>query len=214
MTRYIIRRILQAIPLLFIISVMIFVLLRSSGDPIAMMGGKRVTRSEDRERLTRLLGLDQPMHIQYITWLIGNDWRLVDIDGDGDFDAFVGEEGGFIHNFENTGNVTSPTYVERFGASDNPFGGIVDDQGDITVQTPNYVGNLSGGAFQTPKTRVVTAGEIVSWLVGLRNNGTGTGYNVLVTDTLANGYTAITGTVSTGTGGGAGAGQQDRGVQR
>lgn len=83
MTRYIIRRILQAIPLLLIISMMIFVLLRNSGDPIAMMGGRRVTRTEDRIRLTRLLGLDQPMHIQYITWLIGNDWRLVDIDGDG-----------------------------------------------------------------------------------------------------------------------------------
>jgi peptide/nickel transport system permease protein len=83
MTRYIIRRILQAIPLLFIISVMIFTLLHSSGDPIAVMGGKRTTRAEDRERLTRLLGLDQPIHIQYITWLIGNDWRLVDIDGDG-----------------------------------------------------------------------------------------------------------------------------------
>jgi peptide/nickel transport system permease protein len=83
MTRYIIRRILQAIPLLIIISVMIFVLLRNSGDPIAVMGGRRATRSDDRERLTRLLGLDQPMHIQYITWLIGNDWRLVDIDGDG-----------------------------------------------------------------------------------------------------------------------------------
>jgi len=61
MTRYIIRRILQAIPLLFIISLTIFMLLRSSGDPLATMGGKRLTRSEDRERLTRLLGLDQPL---------------------------------------------------------------------------------------------------------------------------------------------------------
>jgi len=83
MTRYIIRRILQAIPLLFIISLMIFFLLRSSGDPIAMMGGRRVTRPEDRERLTRLMGLDQPLYKQYITWLIGNDWDLVDVDGDG-----------------------------------------------------------------------------------------------------------------------------------
>jgi len=62
---------------------MIFVLLRSSGDPLASMGGRRATRPEDRERLSRLLGLDQPLHIQYITWLIGNDWKLVDIDGDG-----------------------------------------------------------------------------------------------------------------------------------
>jgi peptide/nickel transport system permease protein len=83
MTRYIIRRILQAIPLLLIISLMIFVLLRSSGDPLASMGGRRATRPEDRERLTRLMGLDQPLYMQYVTWLIGNDWNLVDVDGDG-----------------------------------------------------------------------------------------------------------------------------------
>jgi peptide/nickel transport system permease protein len=83
MTRYIIRRILQAIPLLLIISVMIFVLLRSSGDPLANMGGRRATRPEDRERLTRLMGLDQPLYMQYVTWLIGNDWALIDVNGDG-----------------------------------------------------------------------------------------------------------------------------------
>jgi peptide/nickel transport system permease protein len=83
MTRYIIRRILQAIPLLLIISLMIFVLLNSSGDPIASMGGKRMTRPEDRERLTRLLGLDKPITVQYLYWLVGNDWDLIDVDGDG-----------------------------------------------------------------------------------------------------------------------------------
>lgn len=83
MTRYIIRRILQAIPLLLIISVMIFILLRSSGDPLASMGGRRATRPEDRERLTRLMGLDQPLYKQYIIWLIGNDWTMIDVDGDG-----------------------------------------------------------------------------------------------------------------------------------
>ncbi|MGD8457744.1 MAG: ABC transporter permease [Anaerolineales bacterium] len=83
MTRYIIRRILQAIPLLLIISVMIFILLRSSGDPLASMGGRRATRPEDRERLTRLMGLDQPLYMQYIIWLIGNDWTMIDVDGDG-----------------------------------------------------------------------------------------------------------------------------------
>jgi peptide/nickel transport system permease protein len=62
---------------------MIFVLLNSSGDPIASMGGRRATRPEDRERLTRLLGLDKPISVQYIYWLIGNDWDLIDVDGDG-----------------------------------------------------------------------------------------------------------------------------------
>lgn len=102
MTRYIIRRILQAIPLLFIISVMIFLLLRNSGDPIAVMGGRRVTRSEDRERLTRLMGLDQPMHIQYLTWLIGNDWRLVDIDGDGIPETYGVRKGALRGDFGNS----------------------------------------------------------------------------------------------------------------
>lgn len=83
MTRYIIRRLLQAIPLLFIISLMLFVLLKNSGDPIANMGGKKLTRPEDRARLERILGLDKPIYVQYVYWLIGNDWTKVDIDGDG-----------------------------------------------------------------------------------------------------------------------------------
>ena len=83
MTRYIIRRILQAIPLLFIISLILFLLMRSTGDPLAMMGGRRATRPEDRERLARQLGLDKPLYVQYLYWLIGNDWTKVDMDGDG-----------------------------------------------------------------------------------------------------------------------------------
>jgi len=83
MTRYIIRRILQAIPLLFVISLILFVLMRSAGDPIATMGGRRATRPEDRERLARLLGLDKPIYVQYLYWLIGNDWTRIDVDGDG-----------------------------------------------------------------------------------------------------------------------------------
>jgi peptide/nickel transport system permease protein len=83
MTRYIIRRLLQAIPLIFIISLILFFLMRNTGDPLATMGGRRLTRPEDRERLARQLGLDQPLFVQYLYWLIGNDWTKVDMDGDG-----------------------------------------------------------------------------------------------------------------------------------
>ncbi len=83
MGRYIIRRLLQAIPLLFIISVVLFVLMQNIGDPLATMGGRRPTRTDDRERLTRQLGLDKPVLVQYLYWLIGNDWTKVDLDGDG-----------------------------------------------------------------------------------------------------------------------------------
>jgi peptide/nickel transport system permease protein len=84
MTRYIIRRLLQAIPVLFIISVILFVLMMNMGDPVASMsGGRSVTRSADRERLKRQLGLDKPIYVQYLYWLVGNDWTKVDLNGDG-----------------------------------------------------------------------------------------------------------------------------------
>jgi peptide/nickel transport system permease protein len=83
MTRYIIRRLLQAIPLLFLISLVLFALMQTVSDPIATLGGRKATRSSDRERLTRQLGLDQPIIVQYIYWLAGNDWTTIDVDGDG-----------------------------------------------------------------------------------------------------------------------------------
>jgi peptide/nickel transport system permease protein len=83
LTRYILRRILQGIPLLLIISFVLFILMMNMGDPVATMGGRRVTRSADYQRLKRQLGLDKPIEVQYIYWLIGNDWTKVDMDGDG-----------------------------------------------------------------------------------------------------------------------------------
>jgi hypothetical protein len=48
---------------------------------------------------------------------------LVDIDNDGDLDAFIGEFDGTIKSFENTGTNTDPTFVEQTG-TDNPFNGV------------------------------------------------------------------------------------------
>ena len=83
MTRYIIRRLLQGIPLVFLISILLFVMLQNMGDPLATMGGRSVTRREDRERLARQFGFDKPILVQYVYWLVGNDWTKVDINGDG-----------------------------------------------------------------------------------------------------------------------------------
>lgn len=84
MTRYIIRRILQAIPLLLIITIVLFFLMRNMGDPVATMGGRSVTRSADRIRLTCQFGLDYPIYMQYVFWLAGNDWMPArDCNGDG-----------------------------------------------------------------------------------------------------------------------------------
>jgi peptide/nickel transport system permease protein len=86
MLQYIIKRLLQGIPLLLIISITLFLLMMNMGDPIATMGGRTVTRPDDRARLTRQLGLDKPIAVQYLYWLAGNDWAKVDSDGDGVLD--------------------------------------------------------------------------------------------------------------------------------
>jgi peptide/nickel transport system permease protein len=83
MTTYILRRLAQAIPQLFIISIILFTLMQAFGDPIATLGGRTPPRQEDKERLRRQLGLDQPVYMQYVTWLIGNNWQKIDMDGDG-----------------------------------------------------------------------------------------------------------------------------------
>jgi peptide/nickel transport system permease protein len=83
MTRYIVQRLFQAIPLLFLISLVLFALMQTVSDPIATLGGRTATRSSDRERLTRQLGLDKPIIVQYLFWLAGNDWTTIDLDGDG-----------------------------------------------------------------------------------------------------------------------------------
>jgi peptide/nickel transport system permease protein len=83
MTNYILRRLAQAIPQLFIISVILFALMLSFGDPVATLGGRIPARPEDRIRLRRQWGLDQPVYMQYVTWLVGNDWQKIDMNGDG-----------------------------------------------------------------------------------------------------------------------------------
>lgn len=83
MTNYILRRLGQAIPQLFIISIILFMLMQAFGDPVATLGARTPPKPEDKERLRRMLGLDQPAYVQYFTWLIGNDWQKIDMDGDG-----------------------------------------------------------------------------------------------------------------------------------
>ncbi len=69
MANYIIRRLLQALVILFIISAVTFVLVRLSSDPMAQYATRSNMSAADRERLRASLGLDQPMPIQYLSWI-------------------------------------------------------------------------------------------------------------------------------------------------
>lgn len=76
MTRYISGRLLQAVSLVLIVSVICFVLLRLTTDPIAMYNVTQMT-GEDIARIRQELGLDQPIYVQYLAWLeraVRLDW--------------------------------------------------------------------------------------------------------------------------------------------
>lgn len=56
------------IPVLLLVSLIVFILVRVTGDPVALMLPETAT-AEDRAVLTEALGLDQPLYKQYITFL-------------------------------------------------------------------------------------------------------------------------------------------------
>jgi peptide/nickel transport system permease protein len=67
--RYLARRLLLLVPVLAGVSIIIFMVLHlSPGDPVEIMLGAQATQ-EDRRRLRADLGLDQPLHVQYVRWL-------------------------------------------------------------------------------------------------------------------------------------------------
>jgi peptide/nickel transport system permease protein len=81
---YILRRLIQTIGLLFLLSMVLFALVNlSPGGPLAGQGQSRHVQPEKVELLKRQFGLDQPLPTQYLIWLVGNDWMKVDVDGDG-----------------------------------------------------------------------------------------------------------------------------------
>src|SRR6266498_386766 len=74
MAVFLVKRLLQTLVLLFLISVVVFVTLRLiPGDPAQVLLGNTATRDEI-ERARAQWGLDQPLHLQYLFFL-GNALR-------------------------------------------------------------------------------------------------------------------------------------------
>jgi len=96
MLNYIIRRLLQAVPMLFLLSLVLFILVNIvPGGPLAGYGRTRRSNPEKTEQLKRQFGLDKPLPVQYLVWLAGNDWMRVDADGDGITESY-GERQGIL----------------------------------------------------------------------------------------------------------------------
>ncbi len=71
MGRYIIRRLLQAIPLLFMVSIVVFTLIHLiPGGAEAVFLNPKLTGAA-RQAIRHNLGLDQPVYVQYLLWIKG-----------------------------------------------------------------------------------------------------------------------------------------------
>ncbi len=85
MWRLVARRALHAVPLLLLISLLLFgVLHLAPGGPLSTYLENPNVRPEDIERLRRAMGLDRPLAAQYATWLwafVQGDWGYSYADG-------------------------------------------------------------------------------------------------------------------------------------
>lgn len=71
MTRYLINRLLISIPTLIAISLVIFAILTlAPGDPMSEFANNPSLTAEVRENIRRSFGLNQPIYIRYIKWVI------------------------------------------------------------------------------------------------------------------------------------------------
>jgi peptide/nickel transport system permease protein len=69
MLGYLFRRVLAAIPVMGVVALFVFLLLRlTPGDPAAILAGDTATPAQ-LERIRTSLGLNEPIYVQFVTWI-------------------------------------------------------------------------------------------------------------------------------------------------
>lgn len=75
MTRYIVRRTIQSIFLVWISTLIAFSVYQlAPGGPLQFMSNDPKQTSEDINRLKRSFGIDRSIFVQYVAWAFGEDW--------------------------------------------------------------------------------------------------------------------------------------------
>ena len=70
MGRYIVVRLAQALLVMFLVSILVFTILHlAPGDPVTLLVGEAQMTNEQLAQIRRHWGLDQPLYVQYLSWL-------------------------------------------------------------------------------------------------------------------------------------------------
>jgi len=94
---------------MLIVSIALFILVNlAPGGPLSGRGQSRRMRPEQVAILKRQFGLDQPLYLRYIFWLIGNDWTKIDTDGDGIKESYGQGKGILRGDFGNSYRTRQP----------------------------------------------------------------------------------------------------------
>src|SRR4051794_11388155 len=96
MTAYLIRRLAQLVVVMFASTIVIYLILSLvPGGPLDYLKQNSDPRKrpsqEDIRRMEKVMGIDKPLYLQYVTWLAGDTW----LDKIG-FPQYVGERRGLI----------------------------------------------------------------------------------------------------------------------
>jgi peptide/nickel transport system permease protein len=69
MQRYLVRRVLQMIPVLLLIATIIFVVIRLKGDPVSQLAPVDLMTKEEVDQLRAAYGFDRPIVVQYLDFI-------------------------------------------------------------------------------------------------------------------------------------------------
>lgn len=78
MIRYVLRRLLFTIPVLILVSIIVFVAMRATFDPVQAFRNPRMTAA-DVQRVKEAMGLDRSGPLQYVSWLqnfVKGEWGV------------------------------------------------------------------------------------------------------------------------------------------
>jgi peptide/nickel transport system permease protein len=141
--KYIIRRCIQAIPVLFGISIVVYaILLAAPGGPTARFANNPRVTEADREKFKKAWGLDQPVPVQYCRWM-----GICNPDGEG-LGVFISENG--VPNF-------LPAVI---GGGTN---GILHGDFGISISTGESVSKMISRAFLP--TLILAGTALILWLL-------------------------------------------------